>query len=422
MQFFNRFAFLVFATSGVQAHTFVWSVWVNGVDQGTGFGIREPAYIGPPLHNGAHGQGSGFRTSPVRDLNSIDMRCNVLGDIPDPDTIQVKPGDIVTFEWHHQTRTTADGIIDSSHKGAGLVYISPNPPTDNSWVKIQQEGEISRGQWYVTGKHTQRRGKQDVVVPPNLAPGQYLLRSELLTLHEAEVSHLNDNNRGLQIYIGCVQIEVTGNGTVRLPPGVGFPGAYKYTDPGIVYNLYYTAPGVTALYPIPGPTVWSGAAPSPNPPAYGTTKGHTTQTRWSTWIGTGFSPVTARTLLTIITGTASITQPYTPHWPTTYETPQPSPQPTSSSTSIPSTGPTVTTTTPTPSSSAPNGVVEKWGQCGGRNYAGPTQCVAGSTCTVINEGLLSRVVLSNRWTPLNFYGTLGDTTDIQFNSDGNPLS
>lgn len=30
------------------AHTFVWSVWVNGVDQGSGNGIRHPAYNGPP--------------------------------------------------------------------------------------------------------------------------------------------------------------------------------------------------------------------------------------------------------------------------------------------------------------------------------------------------------------------------------------
>lgn len=32
----------------VSAHTYVWSVWVNGVDQGSGVAIREPAYNGPP--------------------------------------------------------------------------------------------------------------------------------------------------------------------------------------------------------------------------------------------------------------------------------------------------------------------------------------------------------------------------------------
>jgi hypothetical protein len=29
------------------AHTNVWSVWVNGIDQGTGNGIRQAAFNGP---------------------------------------------------------------------------------------------------------------------------------------------------------------------------------------------------------------------------------------------------------------------------------------------------------------------------------------------------------------------------------------
>ena len=34
-----------------------------------------------------------------------------------------------------------------------------------------------------------------------------------------------------------MQIEVVGNGTVELPAGVSFPGAYKYSDPGVVHNV-----------------------------------------------------------------------------------------------------------------------------------------------------------------------------------------
>jgi hypothetical protein len=34
-----------------------------------------------------------------------------------------------------------------------------------------------------------------------------------------------------------VQIEVLGNGTVTLPEGVSFPGAYSYEDPGVVHNV-----------------------------------------------------------------------------------------------------------------------------------------------------------------------------------------
>jgi hypothetical protein len=67
-------------------------VYVNGVDQGTGKGIRTPAY------NGAPNKG-GYNNGPVKDLSSIDLRCNVLGDIPAADTIKVVPGDHLTFDW-----------------------------------------------------------------------------------------------------------------------------------------------------------------------------------------------------------------------------------------------------------------------------------------------------------------------------------
>tara|TARA_R110002003_G_scaffold448_20_gene20008 strand:+ start:8227 stop:8574 length:348 start_codon:yes stop_codon:yes gene_type:complete len=67
-------------------------VYVNGVDQGTFKGIRIPAY------NGAPGKG-GFNNSPVKDLTSIDLRCNVMGDIQAHDTIKVAPGDNLTFDW-----------------------------------------------------------------------------------------------------------------------------------------------------------------------------------------------------------------------------------------------------------------------------------------------------------------------------------
>jgi cellulase len=97
--------------SRAAAHTFIWvrhlyqlarlrksfanttqGVYVNGVDQGTFSGIRVPAY------NGAPGKG-GYNNGPVKDLTSIDMRCNVMGDIPTSDTIKVVPGDSLTFDW-----------------------------------------------------------------------------------------------------------------------------------------------------------------------------------------------------------------------------------------------------------------------------------------------------------------------------------
>jgi len=75
-------------------------VFVNGVDQGLFRGIRTPAYNGPPPR--------GYANSPVKDVNSIDIRCNVLGDIQNPYTIKVQPGDNLTLDWKHNNRVIQD--------------------------------------------------------------------------------------------------------------------------------------------------------------------------------------------------------------------------------------------------------------------------------------------------------------------------
>lgn len=67
----------------------------------------------------------------------------------------------------------------------------------------------------------------------------YLIRGELIALHEADASFEINPRRGAQFYPNCVQIEVEGDGTVELPSGVSFPGAYKYGAPGIVHNVCF---------------------------------------------------------------------------------------------------------------------------------------------------------------------------------------
>lgn len=51
-----------------------------------------------------------------------------------------------------------------------------------------------------------------------------MLRVEIGALHEADVSYIENPNRGIQLYPGCMQIEVTGSGTKPLPDGVSLPG------------------------------------------------------------------------------------------------------------------------------------------------------------------------------------------------------
>ena len=66
-----------------------------------------------------------------------------------------------------------------------------------SWTKIFSDG-YSGGQWAVD-KLISARGQHSVTIP-SIKAGQYLLRAEILGLHEAEVLYANNNLRGAQFY------------------------------------------------------------------------------------------------------------------------------------------------------------------------------------------------------------------------------
>jgi cellulase len=87
----------------------------------------------------------------------------------------------------------------------------------------------------------------DVKIPTDIAPGDYLLRAEVIALHTA--ASLNS----AQFYASCYQITVSGSGSAT-PSGVLFPGAYKNTDPGILVDIH----AKMSSYVDPGPTVYAG--------------------------------------------------------------------------------------------------------------------------------------------------------------------
>jgi hypothetical protein len=87
----------------------------------------------------------------------------------------------------------------------------------------------------------------DIKIPTDIAPGDYLLRAEVIALHTA--SSLNQ----AQFYASCYQITVAGSGTAT-PSGVLFPGVYKNTDPGILVDIHQKM----STYVNPGPSVYAG--------------------------------------------------------------------------------------------------------------------------------------------------------------------
>ena len=120
--------------------------------------------------------------------------------------------------------------------------------TGLQWFKIGEDG-LNNGKWAVDTMIA-NGGWHYVTVPSCVAPGEYLLRIELIALHSA------GSQAQAQFYMECAQIRITGSGTNSGANLVSFPGAYKASDPGILVNIYNNAGqpnGGGRPYAIPGP-------------------------------------------------------------------------------------------------------------------------------------------------------------------------
>ncbi|KAI3567885.1 glycosyl hydrolase family 61-domain-containing protein [Fusarium oxysporum f. sp. albedinis] len=232
-------AVLAMATT-VSAHAQVYGLWVNGKDQGDGRNV----YIRSPANN-----------SPVKDLSSPNLVCNVNGGKAAPKFVKAAAGDELTFEWYHDNR--GDDIIDKSHKGPIITYVAPYTETDGTgaiWTKIAEDG-FDGSEWAVD-KLIKAKGKNTFTLPASLKAGKYIVRQEIIAHHESNVAYSEDPARGAQFYPSCAQVEVTGSGTALPDEKFDFNKGYTYSDKGIIVNIY----GFTGTYEIPGPAVWKGTS------------------------------------------------------------------------------------------------------------------------------------------------------------------
>ncbi|PVH97496.1 carbohydrate-binding module family 1 protein [Periconia macrospinosa] len=242
--------FLTLAAAGklAAAHATFQEMLVNGQSFGT-TGVRGSSNANNPI------------LSTASNLASEMMVCK--GGSKVSGTVSVKSGDKLTLQWHHNNPSSGSGDKDepiaASHKGPIIVWVAKaeTEGKGNAWVKIQQAG-LSGGRWAVDD-FISNAGKIDVTVP-NLAAGDYLIRSEIIALHEGS------NPGATQFYNGCGQIKVTSSGSLSIGSGANIQSVYTTNDPGVLYNIY----GGSSSYTIPGPAVNAGfGGSSSNPPAQG---------------------------------------------------------------------------------------------------------------------------------------------------------
>ncbi|PYH43030.1 putative endoglucanase [Aspergillus saccharolyticus JOP 1030-1] len=302
--------------------------------------------------------------SPVKDVTSTDITCNVNGDQATAKTLSVKGGDKVTFEWHHSSRDSSDDIIDSTHKGPVMVYMAPTDAgsSGKNWVKIAEYG-YPDGTWAVDTLIA-NRGKHSITVP-DVPAGDYLFRPAIIALHEGE------NQGGAQFYMECVQFKVTSDGANTLPEGVSLPGAYSATDPGILFNLYTSFDS----YPIPGPSVWDGSGSGSSSSGSSSTAAAVASTSSSV----SLEAVTTKAAVAAPASTTTTAVASTKKSKATTCRSK-----SSAKSSAASTAAAVETTAAVApaasSSSSSSGIAGKYQRCGGLNWTGATTCVEGWTC------------------------------------------
>ncbi|KAK6340604.1 hypothetical protein TWF696_008929 [Orbilia brochopaga] len=290
-------------------------------------------YNSPSGQSSIERQYSSYDPLLIADLSKINIICNNAGATGTGKTATIAAGSQLTAYWAQWTH--AEGCV--------MVYMAKCPSggcnswtgTGANWFKINQVGLISGTMGHGTWGAGQVLDtlKWTVTIPAALPSGEYLIRHELLALHQA-------NNP--QFYPECAQLTITGGGNGVPGPLVDLQKAYSGSDPSVNVDIYI-ADAAKTTYTCPGPAVWTGGS-------------------------SGGGPSTTASRTTLVTTTRTTT-----------------PATTTASRTTTTTSRTTTTTSRTTTPGNNGCTVGAWGQCGGVGWTGCTNCAGGTTCKALND-------------------------------------
>ncbi|KAH6917739.1 glycosyl hydrolase family 61-domain-containing protein [Coprinopsis sp. MPI-PUGE-AT-0042] len=207
---FSAIATALFAVTTVKAHG-VWpAMWVNGIDFGS-YCVRQTTNRDPSR------------------WNSTDLACK---NAPPADNVcQLKPGDRYhRFHTDPVRMCGGDHSFLPTHPGPVIIATSADE-RDVEWFKIYESGLLAaEPRWWATNVGLINCNHFTFSIPVDLAPGEYLLRAETISLHFAD--QWQEWFGGRTIY-------------------------NLYEEPGLKWDIYsdYNA------YPIPGPEPYGYEAP-----------------------------------------------------------------------------------------------------------------------------------------------------------------
>ncbi|KAF7898742.1 hypothetical protein EAF00_005188 [Botryotinia globosa] len=161
---------------------------------------------------------------------------------------KIAAGETIDFQWT---------VWPDSHHGPVITYLAnckgdcaTVDKTTLEFFKIDEAGLIDDttvpGTW-ASDKMIANNNTWTATIPADLAPGNYVARHEIIALHSA------GSEGGAQNYPQCINLEVSGSGTLA-PKGTLGEALYTPTDPGILVSIYSSL-----AYNIPGPPMYNSA-------------------------------------------------------------------------------------------------------------------------------------------------------------------
>jgi cellulase len=129
---------------------------------------------------------------------------------------------------------------------------------DVKYFKIHEASYDPKTMTWGTDWLMQNNNAQTVTIPSDIKPGTYVVRHEIISLHNALNDDFVKKVSGAQFYPQCAKVKVIGDGTVT-PPGAKFPGLYKWDEKGLLINIFYRP----NEYFSPGPPVYKSSVVAP---------------------------------------------------------------------------------------------------------------------------------------------------------------
>ncbi|OJJ01105.1 hypothetical protein ASPVEDRAFT_82645 [Aspergillus versicolor CBS 583.65] len=242
----SRLLLVAAFASYVVGHGHISNIIVNGVSY-QGWDISSFPYMEDvPLVAawGTPNTGGGF---PTDGYSAPDIICH-LNATNGEGSIPVAAGDSINLQWTEWPETHHGPVLDYlANCGSSCQTVDK---TTLEFFKISEVGLVDDssvpGLWG-TDDLIENNSAWLVQIPEDIAPGNYVLRHELIALQGAHTEN------GAQNYMQCINLQITGSGSTQ-PDGVLGTELYTSTDPGILVDIFKSL-----TYTIPGPSLIPGA-------------------------------------------------------------------------------------------------------------------------------------------------------------------